>query len=600
MSGRVIVVGSVNIDLVARVPHLPHPGETVTGGSYDRHHGGKGGNQAVAAARLRRPTLFIGALGDDTFEVEARRALATERVDVSMVASLPGQATGVALILYDANGENQIVVIPGANGAIETGYARDCLSRLGRLTGDVVLVCNEVPLNVVREALICAHAAGATTVLNPAPATGIDRSVFALADIVTPNRNELSMLLHTEARRTGRRTDASQEIPSRARLLLDPGPEGPGVRKAVIVTLGAAGVMVLERAGAGLGRAAAVPGGEVPGGAPAGARRSQARGTGRRLRRRGRRRGNRVGRRADLGGSRRARLDRRLHRRRRRLQRGAGRGDRRGQAPRRSGPPSRGRGRSCHHARRGPRGNAHGPRARGVPRDAVGAAARRRGSAVRRPGSAARPAQSSPRSGQVQARVGYHMRTFGPASPPDRTIRRQEHDGHDTGERALRTRRPLEPHPAHPSGPGSGHAGPDRSWASPRTSRSKSYRGQAPWCPKGGVLGGCTAVANSQYSRPFFNVPVAVYGVFLSITLFCLAIYWWRTNNYRILLAHYGLSLVGVLFEGWFQFAQIFLIGAVCIWCESYGISLVLRFLIALWVYLRTPKPEAVSADEPA
>jgi ribokinase len=270
MSGRVIVVGSVNIDLVARVPHLPHPGETVTGGSYDRYHGGKGGNQAVAAARLRRPTLFIGALGDDTFEVEARRALATERVDVSMVASLPGQATGVALILFDSNGENQIVVIPGANGAIEAGYARDCLSRLGRLTGDVVLVCNEVPLNVVREALIYANAAGATTVLNPAPATGIDRAVFALADIVTPNRNELSMLLHTEARRTGRRTDASQEIPSRARLLLDPGPEGPGVRKAVIVTLGAAGVMVLERTGAGLGRAAAMPGGEVPGGVPAG------------------------------------------------------------------------------------------------------------------------------------------------------------------------------------------------------------------------------------------------------------------------------------------------------------------------------------------
>jgi len=254
MSGRVIVVGSVNIDLVARVPHLPHPGETVTGGSYDRHQGGKGGNQAVAAARLRRPTLFIGALGDDTFEAEARRALATERVDVSMVASLPGQATGVALILVDATGENQIVVIPGANGAIEPGYARDSLSRLGPLTGDVVLLCNEVPLHVVREALICARAAGATTVLNPAPATGIDRSVFALADIITPNRNELSMLLNTEAHRTGRRTDASQEIPSRARLLIEAGPEGPGVRKAVIVTLGAAGVLVLERMGSGLDR----------------------------------------------------------------------------------------------------------------------------------------------------------------------------------------------------------------------------------------------------------------------------------------------------------------------------------------------------------
>jgi ribokinase len=109
------------------------------------------------------------------------------------------------------------------------------------------LLCNEVPLHVVREALTCAQAAGATTILNPAPATGIDRSIFALADIITPNRNELSMLLATEARRTGRRNDPTQEAPSRARLLLEPGPEGPGVRKAVIVTLGAAGVMVLER-----------------------------------------------------------------------------------------------------------------------------------------------------------------------------------------------------------------------------------------------------------------------------------------------------------------------------------------------------------------
>jgi ribokinase len=253
MSGRVIVVGSVNIDLVARVPHLPHPGETVTGGTYERHHGGKGGNQAVAAARLRRPTLFIGAVGDDTFEKEARRALTTERVDVSMVASLPGQSTGMALILVDATGENEIAVVPGANGAIETGYVRDCLSRLGPLNGDVMLVCNEVPLHVVREALICGHAAGATTVLNPAPAIGIDRAIFGLADIVTPNRTELATLLQTEARRTGRRLDsASTDAAVRARSLLEPGPEGPGVRKAVIVTLGAAGVVVLERVGSGL------------------------------------------------------------------------------------------------------------------------------------------------------------------------------------------------------------------------------------------------------------------------------------------------------------------------------------------------------------
>ena len=125
--------------------------------------------------------------------------------------------------------------------------------------------------------------------------------------------------------------------------------------------------------------------------------------------------------------------------------------------------------------------------------------------------------------------------------------------------------------------------------------------GGTPVCTVGGYgVSGCADVANSQYSRPFFGIPVAVYGVVLSITLFCLAIYWWRTNSYNILLAHYGLSLVGVLFEGWFQYAQVFLIQAVCIWCEAYGISLILRFIIAFWVFLRTPRPGAGLADESA
>jgi uncharacterized membrane protein len=108
----------------------------------------------------------------------------------------------------------------------------------------------------------------------------------------------------------------------------------------------------------------------------------------------------------------------------------------------------------------------------------------------------------------------------------------------------------------------------------------------------------CNAVATSTYSRPFAGIPVAVYGVCLSITLFVLAIAWWRTNNYKLLLLHYGLSLVGVLFEGWFQFAQIFLIKKVCIWCESYGISLLLRFVVALWVYLHTPNPDTMPVED--
>jgi uncharacterized membrane protein len=115
-----------------------------------------------------------------------------------------------------------------------------------------------------------------------------------------------------------------------------------------------------------------------------------------------------------------------------------------------------------------------------------------------------------------------------------------------------------------------------------------------------GVLKGCETVQHSPYTRPFAGIPVAVYGVILSITLFTLAIAWYKTGNYKLLLAHYALSLVGVAFEGWFQFAQIFLIKAVCVWCESYGVSLVLRFVVALWVFMRTPKPDQVAVKEPA
>ncbi len=121
--------------------------------------------------------------------------------------------------------------------------------------------------------------------------------------------------------------------------------------------------------------------------------------------------------------------------------------------------------------------------------------------------------------------------------------------------------------------------------------------GEVP-CPKTGILSGCHVVQHSIYSRPFFDIPVAVYGVLLSLMLFGLAIHWWRTGNYYTLLAHYLLSLVGVLFEGWFQYAQIVLIGGICIWCEAYGVSLILRFVIALWVYLRTPKPADAEAKQ--
>ena len=107
-------------------------------------------------------------------------------------------------------------------------------------------------------------------------------------------------------------------------------------------------------------------------------------------------------------------------------------------------------------------------------------------------------------------------------------------------------------------------------------------RGELPNC---GPLRGCEQVALSQYSR-IGGVPVAVFGVALSLVLFSLAIAWWRTNDGRLLAAHYGLSLLGVVFELYFTYLELFVIGAVCVWCASYGISLVARFLVALWVWV--------------
>ncbi len=108
--------------------------------------------------------------------------------------------------------------------------------------------------------------------------------------------------------------------------------------------------------------------------------------------------------------------------------------------------------------------------------------------------------------------------------------------------------------------------------------------------PTCGIIEGCEQVAKSQYNN-FLGVPVAVFGVILSITLLSLAIAWWKTDIYGLLLAHYALSLIGVIFDGYFLYLQVFVIKAVCIWCLAYELSLLLRFLIAALVYFRQPKP---------
>ncbi len=192
--GRVIVVGSVNIDLVVTTDRLPGPGETVTGGRFARHHGGKGGNQAVASARLGARTIFVGAVGDDAFGAEARAALAAEGIDVAELAVIADAATGVALILVDAGGENLISVASGANGLVTPVAVRSALVRVAPGPDDVVLVGHEIPSATVAAALAAARSAGATTILNPAPADGLDGATVTLADIVTPNAGEAEIL----------------------------------------------------------------------------------------------------------------------------------------------------------------------------------------------------------------------------------------------------------------------------------------------------------------------------------------------------------------------------------------------------------------------
>ena len=187
MSERVCIVGSINIDLVVVADRLPQPGETVLGGRFSVHDGGKGATQAVAAARAGAMVSMIGAVGHDEYGRRALAALEAEGIDVSGVRQLDGETTGVAIIAVGPRGENQIVVAPGANAAFTLDDAD-----LERITASRVLLTNhEVPNTVIVPALRTASEAGVASILNPAPARGIPAEVLRLGPILTPNEHEL-------------------------------------------------------------------------------------------------------------------------------------------------------------------------------------------------------------------------------------------------------------------------------------------------------------------------------------------------------------------------------------------------------------------------
>jgi ribokinase len=187
---RVLVVGSLNMDLIVRVPHLPRPGETIVGEDLLRAPGGKGANQAVAAARLGASVAMVGRVGHDAFGRELSRGLREAGVATRWVRGAD-RPTGAALIVVDARGQNSIAVAPGAN---QTLLPEDVPLRAIQ-TSDVLVAPLEVPLPTIEEAFRLARLAGVLTVLNAAPAGWLPRSLLALADVVICNEVELSSLL---------------------------------------------------------------------------------------------------------------------------------------------------------------------------------------------------------------------------------------------------------------------------------------------------------------------------------------------------------------------------------------------------------------------
>lgn len=224
----IIVVGSINLDLIATVARLPAPGETVAGASFKTAPGGKGANQALAAARAGGKVRMVGAVGKDAFATEALALLKAGAVDLAGVSQTHA-STGVALIFVDAEGENVIVAVAGANASVLPGDLRKALLA----KGDVLLLQHEIPLETVEAALDAARAAGARSVLNTAPFHAGAARLLAKADHVVANETEFDLyaaaLGLSGDGREGRMTAFAR-----------------ATGRTIIVTLGAGGVVAVD------------------------------------------------------------------------------------------------------------------------------------------------------------------------------------------------------------------------------------------------------------------------------------------------------------------------------------------------------------------
>jgi ribokinase len=230
MPGVIVVVGSINMDLVVRAPRHPQPGETILGSDFQTFPGGKGANQAVAAARLGGQVRMVGRVGTDAFGDVLLANLYKDGVDTRYVQRSQGTASGVALITVNEMGQNNIVVIPGSNWMLS---ATDIRNAETAFTGAAaVLIQLEIPIAAVEEAVLMGKKHGAKIILNPAPAQSLDAALLSNVDYLIPNESELALL-------TG-----IQSILVAANSLKSIGLD------CLIVTMGSKGVLVLDGADA--------------------------------------------------------------------------------------------------------------------------------------------------------------------------------------------------------------------------------------------------------------------------------------------------------------------------------------------------------------
>jgi ribokinase len=233
LNAKIVVVGSLNMDLVIRSPRIPVPGETIIGGDFQTVPGGKGANQAVAAGRLGAQVSMVGCVGQDAFAASLLNSLAEAGVDHTYVIQDPAAATGVALITVDDAGENSIVVASGANMRLSPINVDDAEPVIA--AANVLLLQLESPLETVIRAAEIAHANGVTVVLNPAPAPAqpLPVNLLSLVDVLIPNETETSLL-------TGLPVEDLNQAEAAATKLRKDGVD------TVVLTLGAKGALLVQ------------------------------------------------------------------------------------------------------------------------------------------------------------------------------------------------------------------------------------------------------------------------------------------------------------------------------------------------------------------